>query len=72
MLFRFTSRFVSPSILRSYSTMPVTQSIKIGSKQVTVPTGLYINGEWVRLSPPSFLDQDLTNFLSSHTGRILG
>lgn len=34
--------------------MPVTQSIKIGSKQVTVPTGLYINGEWVRFShlPP--------------------
>ena len=41
------SRFRPLVRTRLYSTMPVTQQIKIGSKRVQVPTGLFINGEWV-------------------------
>lgn len=47
MFTRFRPLFRTPHRLL-YSTMPVTQQIKIGSKSVDVPTGLYINGEWVR------------------------
>ncbi|GAA6058900.1 hypothetical protein JCM10212_002852 [Sporobolomyces blumeae] len=36
--------------------MPVTQRIQVGSKSVEVPTGLYIDGEWVEADDGSVFD----------------
>ncbi|GAA5978799.1 hypothetical protein JCM5350_004826 [Sporobolomyces pararoseus] len=57
--------------------MPVTQQIKIGSKRVQVPTGLFINGEWVEATDKSTFEvlnpatgEPLTNVSHAKTADV--